>query len=178
MKKFFAILMTIVLLMGAACAETPVQTRTRMLELDGETLEITETAYTAENYSFWYQADILEAGTYYGHPCLRPLGALEEDMSVSYLIVPSEIAPDQAEAMLLEATGGYEPEWTISMEREFTTDAGIRVLSVDANNGFEIHRYYLVVGEAFSLCITAMYPGEISEEMSALFDIMTQTFEF
>ncbi len=178
MKKIFAIIMTIAVLMSAACAETPVQTRTRTLERNEETFEITETAYSFETYTFWYQADIFEAGAYYGHPCLRPVGALEEDMSVSYLIVPAEITPDQAEGMLLEATGGYEPEWTIAMEREFTTDAGMRVLSVDANNGTEIHRYYLVVGEAFSLCITAMYPGEISEEMSLLFDIMTQTFEF
>ena len=79
--------------------------------------------------------------------------------------------------MIAEAVGGFEAEWTIGEVRELTADSGNKILSVEANNGTEIYRYYLVQGETFSLCITAFYPAEEAEELSACFDIMTKTFE-
>ncbi len=183
MKKLSALIMVLVLLVSAAWAEAPATeepaavTRTRTLELDGEALELTETQYTAEKYTVWYQADALEEGMFFDNVRFKPVGAAEDDESVYYMIVPVEITADQAEGMIAEATGGYDDEWTIAMQREWTTDAGNRILAVDANNGTELDRFYLVVGEDFSLCITAVYPAEDAEVFSPLFDIMTATIE-
>ena len=183
MKKLFSIILAICLLAFSACAEAPEvakepELRTRILETEFGTLELNETAYTYENYSLWYQEGLLKPCDYYGHADFRPVDAQDEDRSFSYLIVSSEIAPEQLDQMLIEATGGYDDTWTIAMHREFTTDAGNRILSVDANNGLEIHRYYLVQGEETSLFITAIYPADIPEETILYLDLMTKTIEF
>jgi len=177
MKKLLSIVLALVLLMGVACAEAPAVTRMRMLQMDADFQEVFETEYDAEAYSLWYQADLFEAGMFYDNVMFKPVGAVEEDESVYYLIVPVEITAEESEAMIAESVGGYEPEWTISDVRELTSDVGGKILSVEANNGVEIHRYYLVEGEAFSLCITAIYPAEEAMELSACFDVMTMTIE-
>lgn len=177
MKKLFSLVLVLLMTGAFACAEAP-ETRTRTIATEFENYEITETNSTYENFSLWYQADWLKMTDYYGHPDFRPVGADEEDRSTSYLIVKAEITPEQAENMIIEAVGGYDDTWTIDMHREFETDSGNRVLSVDANNGLEIHRYYIVIGEADCLCITAMYPADIDEEKVFFFDLMTQTIEF
>ena len=183
MKKLFSIILAICLLAFSACAEAPEvakepELRTRILETEFGTMELNETAYTYENYSLWYQEGLLKPCDYYGHADFRPVDAQDEDRSFSYLIVSSEIAPEQLDHMIIEATGGYDETWTIAMHREFATDAGNRILSVDANNGLEIHRYYLVQGEETSLFITAIYPADIPEETIFYLDLMTQTIEF
>ena len=178
MKKLFAMILVLALLVGAACAEISAGTRVRALERDGEVYELAETLYDAEGYSIWYQAELLEAGMYYDHVMFKPVGAAEEDESIYYLIVPIELTGDEeCAAMIAESVGGYEPEWTISEVRELTAEAGSRILSVDANNGTELHRYYLVQGEAFSLCITAVYPAAEAMDYSPCFDDMTMTAE-
>ncbi len=183
MKKLFSIILAICLLAFSACAEAPDDTkapalRTRMLETEFGLIELSETAYTYENYSLWYQEGLLKPCYYFDHADFRPVDAQDDDRRFSYLIVSSEIAPEQLDQMLVEATGGYDNTWTIAMHREFTTDAGNRILSVDANNGFEIHRYYLVQGEETSLFITAIYPADIPEETILYLDLMTKTIEF
>ena len=183
MKKLLSAILALVLIAFTACAEAPEEakapeTRTRVLETEFGAFEITETYYAFENYSLWYQADKLEAHLYFDHADFRPVGAEDEDRTTSYLIVKAEIAPDQAEAMIAEATGGYDDTWTIDMHREFETDNGDRVLAVDANNGEEIHRYYIIIGDAGCLCVTAMYPAAIDEEEIFFFDLMTKTIAF
>ena len=183
MKKLFCLLLALMLIAISACAEAPEEakapeTRTRVLETEFGVSEITETYFAYENFSLWYRADKLKAGFYFDHADFTPADAAEEDRSTSYLIVKADIAPEQAENMIAEATGGYDDTWTIAMNREFETDGGNRVLSVDANNGLEIHRYYIVVGEESCLLITAMYQADIAEEDVFFLDVMTKTIEF
>ncbi len=183
MKKIFALILAIAFIAFSACAEFGEEVkapdlRTRILETEFGPIELNETAYTYENYSLWYQEGLLKPCYYYDHADFRPVDAQDDDRRFSYLIVKNEIAPEQLDQMLVEATGGYDNTWTIAMHREFATDAGNRILSVDANNGLEIHRYYLVQGEEFSLFITAIYPASIPEETILYLDLMTQTIEF
>ncbi len=183
MKKFFMLILAIALIAFSACAEVPEEAkapdlRTRVLETEFGPMEINETAYTYENYSLWYQEGLLKPCYYFDHADFRPVDAQDDDRRFSYLIVNSEIAPEQMDQMIIEATGGYDDTWTIAMHREFFTDAGNRILSVDANNGEEIHRYYIIAGNDFCLCITAIYPADIPEETVFYLDLMTQTIEF
>lgn len=183
MKKCFILILAISLIALCAYAELGEEAhapalRTRVVETEFGPLELNETAYTYENYALWYQEGLLKPCYFYDHADFRPVDAQDEDRSFSYLIVSAEIAPEQLDQMLIEATGGYDDTWTIAMHREFATDAGNRILSVDANNGLEIHRYYLVQGEETSLFITAIYPADIPEETILYLDLMTQTIEF
>lgn len=185
MKKLFAMLLALVLLMSAAYAEEPAAVRTRAIALESdplqaepETFEVVETEFAGEGYTLWYQADVLEAGLLYNKACFRPVGAAEEEAGTSYLIVPTEIAAENAEDMMTEATGGYDAEWAVGEVRELTGDMGGRILSVDAVGSAEVHRYYLVPGEELSLCITAIFPLEEAEATGLCFDLMTMTIGF
>ena len=183
MKKLLSVILALMLIAFAACAEAPEEAkapelRTRVLETEFGTIELNETAFAYENYTLWDQEGLLKPCYYYDHADFRPVDAQDEDRSFSYLIVKGEIAPEQMDQMIVEATGGYDETWTIAMHREFATDAGSRILSVDANNGTEIHRCYIIAGTDSCLLITAIYPADIPEETILYLDLMTQTIEF
>ena len=183
MKKWFCLVLALMLIAISACAEAPEEakaseTRTRVLETEFGTIELNEIAYAYENYTLWYQEGLLKPCYYYDHADFRPVDAMDDNRSFSYLIVKGEIEPEQMDEMIAEATGGYDDSWTIAMHREFATDAGSRVLSVDANNGTEIHRYYIIAGMDACLLITAIYPADIPEETIFYLDLMTKTIEF
>ncbi|MBR5109555.1 MAG: hypothetical protein IK099_05110 [Clostridia bacterium] len=91
MKRFLAIVMVLMLLAGAACAET----RESVVYLEGEAEPITETLYeTAWGFSIWYDADLLD---------------VDDSMSesgYSLMISPAEYdLPVYMEIMLPQALG-------------------------------------------------------------------------
>jgi len=179
MRKLLAILMAALLLIAPALAEAPaenVQTRTSVFEIEGMAEEVVETLYQAEKYSLWYPAGMLKPTDYYSNISFVPVD--ETVTNVSFLVVPTEVPAEEAEAFIAEATGGYGPEWTISDVREMATENENVVLTVEAAYEGEIHRYYLVQGFDGCLCITAMFPLEAAEGYGVRFDALVKTIGF
>ena len=122
MKKVLSIIIAIlIMLMSFAMAEAPEaaqpETRTAVIMLEGTEEEITETLYADEaGYSVWYQADLLKLEAADGQAHFFAIDSTAEGeepgllSSDSYLlIVPAEIALEDANAFLMEATGGFDP---------------------------------------------------------------------
>lgn len=176
MRKLLAILMAALLLVSPALSEAPAQTRTSVIELEGISEEFVETLYAGETFTLWYPAELLMPTDYYGNLSLVPVD--ETATNVSFLVVPTEVPAEEANAFIAEATGGYGPEWTISDVRDMVTENENTVLTVEAAYEGEIHRYYLVQGFDGCLCITAMFPAEAAEGYGVRFDALVKTIGF
>lgn len=180
MKKILAILMACMLLCGAAMAETAAagDTRASVILIEGMEEEITETLYVSEQgYSLWYDAERLLPTELYGHTCFAPDGMIEEP-AISLLIVDAEINPEDGEAFLGEAVGGYGPEAEISNPSWETLENGITIGSISAVEEGVVYRFYLIMDDVNVLCLTATYPQEAAEGYGARFDWLVRTIEF
>lgn len=180
MKKFLAILTACMLLCGAAMAETTsaADTRVSVILIEGTEEEITETLYESEQgYSLWYDAERLVPTELYGHTCFAPDATIEEP-AISLLIVDTDINPEDGEAFLGEAVGGYGPEAEISEPAWETLENGITIGTISAVEEGVVYRFYLVMDDVNVLCLTATYPLEAAEGFGVRFDHMVRTIEF
>lgn len=192
MKKFLvfalAVLMfaTPVMAEGNRNAETTVnqqevaeeQTRTATIEIEGIEEEVLEYQYVSESgYTLWYSAEHFEPLDYYDNAMFVPVGETTEENTLSFMVVPTEVAVEDADSMLAEATASYDPE-TVGMINEMTTEQGIVIKSVDVDENDQVTRFYLVIGEDRVLCITAQLPVEALEGAGVRFNKMAESIEF
>ena len=120
MKRIFSITLILLLLTGAACAET----RESVIYLEGEPEPVTETLYeTPWGCSFWYDADLLtvdESMSENGYsltvyPTDSVLGVYME------IMLPEAIGMDSWE--YLESNTGFDTEY-----ESYYTDTGTEIL--------------------------------------------------
>ena len=178
MKKLMCMVLSALLLVGGALAEG-VQTRERTVEKDGASAVVVETKFESEGgYSLWYPADQIAYAASGELDCFAPSGEETEENASSYLIVPVEIEPSEADALLAEAVGGYGEDAARVEYPEKTLENGVRVGSVQVEEDGVVYRFYLVRDEAHVLCITATYPVADAETVGAIYEAMTDTIEF
>ena len=175
MKKLLAIALALVLTLSmGALAET----RTRTDVIDGVQQQITETRYeSAAGFSLWYRADAVEPLVNDFNDCFVPVGA-GVDSDTVLLIVPVDIPLSEADSLIYEATGGYGPEYEISVVYNEMLDNGMMMKSVSAYTDSSIDYYHLVTDGERVLCITALYTLESAEAYAAVFFDMISSLEF
>lgn len=155
-----------------------------MYERMTDTIEFSEEAAeetgfdSAHGYSISYPAGQMEYVQMYGHDCFVPAGSTAEDSASSFLIVPSDVKPEDAENVLTEATGGYTGEYTLTEYPVKTLDSGAVVGSVQVEQDGVVYRFYVVSGGNDVLCITATYPAADAETVGVIYERMTETIEF
>jgi len=174
MMKRCLVLLLIALLALPVCMATGTETRISMYTNGEFTFEVEETLLEAEGFTLWYPASSYTLSDFYGHPVLT---SANEEIGASITFVSSEIQPEQADGMILESVGGYGPEAAIGEVSEFENAAGLRVLTVDAVMEEETHRFYLVVGEESTLCITVILPADSGEGVASQIERIVRSVE-
>lgn len=175
MKKILAMLMAVMLLLTlTALAET----RTTMIEADGELMAVEETLFTGSTgYTLWYSELLLECQSDSINDCFYPAGS-DGDSDIAFLVVSVDIDPDEAGGLITEATGGYDDSYEISKIGEEMLEGGISVSTIEARGAGSIDRYYLVKDNSSVLCITATYPVSAENNYGAYFETMVRSIQF
>lgn len=175
MKKILAMTMAAMLLLTlSALAET----RTSMIEANGELMEIEETLFTGSSgYTLWYSELLLERQSDSINDCFYPAGSAG-DSDIAFLVVSVDIDPDEAGELISEATGGYDDGYTISKIGEEMLEGGVSVSTIEARGKGSVDRYYLVKNNQHVLCITATYPVSAEANYGAYFATMVRSIRF
>jgi len=186
MKKLIPFILCIMLSVCPAVAEEhptdraqpSVIQRVSDFEIEGMKEEVSESLFVSDDrYEIWYPSEYLEPFEKYGHDCFRPIGA-GEDSEIYFMIVRNDADPENAEALLNEATGGFAPESEISIPRWSETADGSLLGSVDAKTENQIFRFYIAANKEDMLLITAAFPFEAAEGFGVRFDRMAATIAF
>lgn len=181
MKKWLVMLLCLIIASGCAFAEElPADTRMSQIELEGMIEAFAETKHTGgSGYTIWYPSEYLAPAQRYGHDVFVPVGAENaEENDVYFMIVPVDIAPEEADSLLAEAVGGYGEEAVIGEKAWKELGNGVSVGTVQAEEDGVIWRFYLVTDGNSVLCITACFPREAAEGFGVRFDRMADTIEF
>lgn len=177
MKKVLAIL--IVLTLSAACfagfAEGA-DTRESVLIIEGTEEKITEQLYESfKGYSIWYSTDTFAIHSGIGYDTVSPIDASIDDVYMT--IVPVEIAIEDADALLDEAVGGYDPENAIISDvSERQLESGFSVKSVEVQSEGMINRFYLICGNDKVFCLNAFFPEEAIEGYGVRLEAIVDSF--
>ena len=189
MKKVISVIIATLMLISAfAFAETAEpETRVTTIVLEGMEEEITETLYTNEaGYSIWYQADLFQLNVNEDQAHLFAIDSTVEGeepglttSSAYMLIVPVEIAYEDTDAFLVEATGGFDPSAAvISKATSETLENGVEIKSLTVTEDTTFYGFYIVTNGEKVLCISTICPIEAVEGWGARFDHMVMGIEF
>ena len=183
MKKVLAMVLAMLMMAVPVFAESVEETaapeeRVRVAVLEGMEEEILEYQYECEGiYTMWYDYENYIVADFYGHPMFVPVDETAEEHTASFMVVVSEIAVENADALLGEAVGNYDPE-NVGEVLTVETEQGTVVKSIEVTEEDHVTRFYLVVGETQVLCITAEMPIDALEGAGVRFDWMAQSIEF
>lgn len=130
--------------------------------------------WEGEGFAIAYPEGMLEPVEIYGHAAFVPAGSGEE-AEASLMIVRSDVAPENADALLDEAVGGYEDAVRGGETKELA--GGLKLEYAEAEQDGRIDRFYLIVGEESVYCLTASFPVTGETDYGAYFDAMADTFE-
>lgn len=166
-----------------SASEIP-EAETRIVSLDAEaTEEITETKYSAENsftdengFSLWYNAESVKPSEYGGQLCFIPEADEDALKSQAVLIVVPNKA-GETPSPLNEVTAAYPAE-NVSEIEEITTESGITIQTVQAEDNGQLFEFYIVSFEEYSLNITSMILDEEYETYQKDFDRIIETISF
>ena len=156
-KKWILFVMAFVLLMSTALADA------------GTALHISK-----DGFALTYDPAYFQIREQYGHDLIVPVSASESSM----LIVPAKVAAEDADSMLQEAVGGYGPEAVISEPEHVTTENGMSIRTIQAEEEAVIYRFYLVDDGERVLCITTMIPSAEEELYGPLYDSIVGSIRF
>ena len=186
MKKFVSVICAVLILLSVfACAES--ETRTSVITVEGIEEEITETLHVSEGgYSLWYQADKFLLNTAEDQTHLFAIDSTPEGVEIGIgtsaaylLVVPIDIAYEDTDAFLMEATGGFDPSVAVIGEpASETLENGIEIKTVTVTEEATAFTYYIVTNGEKVLCVSAICPIEALEGFGARFYDIVKTIEF
>jgi len=189
MKKVISFVLAALMLLSVFAAAEGIQpaTRTSTITIEGVEEEITETQYISDaGYSVWYQPELYKLDTPDGQAHFFAIDSTPEGeepgllTSGAYLlIVPADIAYEDAEAFLMEATGGFDPE--TAMVSDIVTETfedGTEIKNICVLEGDIAYSYCIYTDGETILCITAVCPLEAIEGWGARLDHILHTIEF
>lgn len=189
MKKIISVIVAALIIVSvfAFAENTEPETRVTTIVMEGIETEIIETKYTDETgYSIWYQADLFQVNTVDDQAHFFAIDSTAEGeqpglgASSSYmLVVPADIDPAEADAFIIEATGGFDPSVaTISEVTTETREDGIVVRSVFVEDESNAYSFYLLTDGEQVLCVSTICPLEAMEGWGLRFDNMVKSIEF
>ena len=189
MKKVISFVLAALMLLSVFAAAEGIQpaTRTSTITIEGVEEEITETQYISDaGYSVWYQPELYKLDIPDGQAHFFAIDSTPEGeepgllTSGAYLlIVPADIAYEDAEAFLMEATGGFDPSAAvISAATSETLENGVEIKSLTVTEDTTFYGFYIVTNGEKVLCISTICPIEAVEGWGARFDHMVKTIEF
>lgn len=136
---------------------------------------VPDAVYEGEEYSIGYFAEQLAAAKLGEHTGFVPVGT-DGESGVSLMIVKSGVAPENADALLDEAVGGYDGLYAVTRGEEQTIAGGLTLNWIQAEQEGAIDRYYLIKGEQDVYCLTASFPVVDEVDYGVLFDAMAESF--
>ena len=142
---------------------------------EGERI-VSEAQYPGAGYSLWFPIAQIEPRTVYGHEAFVPVGSGEENETYM-LVSESDVAPENADSLLEEATGGYESYRSLTEIHERALPSGMTVRSAEVELETQIHRYYLVKDAERIYCLTAIFPASGEVDYGMIFDQMVESME-
>lgn len=178
MKKWILFLLAAVMLLGTAFADAPVSDEAGVVKKTLADFSSELTLYSGEaGFTIKYPAELLTTVMKYSKDTFVPVGGTEE--SETYLMfVPAEVSPEDAEALLDEAVGGYGEEYLLTVREDVLTEQNVQISSVQAELDGQVDRFYLVCDEANVLCVTAIFQADAPENYDELFDAMLESLSF
>ena len=139
--------------------------------------EFAEAKYESEEFSLWYPIGQIEPRTVLGHDGFVPAGSGLEN-EIHLMIVMSDIAPENADGLLTEATAGFGGDCVVRTLEERTLLSGAAMSGAEAVQDGIIYRYYLVMDADQVCCMTAQFPAEGEIDYGPVFDRMAESIEF
>ena len=136
-----------------------------------------EAKYEGEGFSLWYPIGQIEPRAVLGHDGFVPAGSGQEN-GVYLMGVMSDIAPENADGLLNEATGGFVGDCVVRMLEERTLPGGASLIGAEAVQDGMIYRYYLVMDADQVYCLTAQFPVSGEIDYGPVFDRIAESVEF
>ena len=181
MKKLIAFAVVAVLALGGAvalCESAQPETRETVISIEGTEETIVETNFVSQSgYSLWYPADMFTCEEADGQARFALADGVDSLEDAGMIVVPVDVAVEEAGSLLDEATANYGDEATISQIVEWTNDSGANVRSVEAAQADRVDRFYLVTGNGKVFCITATYLPEMTEGYGARMENIVRSME-
>lgn len=177
MRKWLMILLAMVLLLGSAFAEAPLERpqRERIIYVEGLEETITEACYTGKfGYSIWVDESMLQLAMTEVE-CDMYLESAAADVSVLVDFVDAsweEVRPQLA--LLTDA----HPPYSLGAESQYFIGEELEYFTRTAQAKGVCTRYYLVRMPQGMLKIVAQYPEEAAEGYGVRIDEMISTIEF
>lgn len=183
MKKWIVILLALVLLLGAAQAESMNElVRERKLLVNGVEETLTESKYVSLNgFVLWVDADHFWPRSVYGgenDEFIDTAAALSgAEQTVSVLMVPTEVANAEAETFIGEAVALYPPE-NVSEKEHVILPNGLEYYVQQAVEEGIVYRFYAVKGPETLVCVTAGFPEAQADEYVTRVNALVNSMEF
>lgn len=180
MKKLFALALSVALALCAVavCETAQPETRETLVSIEGTEETIVETRFVSQSgYSLWYPADMFTCEEADGQARFVPVDGVEAMADVGMIVVPVDVAVEDADSLLGEATANYGAEAAVGEAVEWTNESGASVRSVEVAQEQRVDRFYLVTGGDSVFCVTATYLPEMTEGFGARMETMVRTME-
>lgn len=159
MKKMIAMLLSMLLLFSAACAETVFE--------------------SAAGYTVSYPQDRIAPDPDDGLDFFLPVS--EADSDAYMIIVPTEIPyATEADAKLMEAYGGFNDQdgVVIGDAKDFAVASGLSAQTLDVTLNGVVYRYFVVEAPMGMLCVTVVFPQSAADTYGAAFTDMAASIAF
>lgn len=179
-KKLFALALSVALALCAVavCETAQPETRETLVSIEGTEETIVETRFVSQSgYSLWYPADMFTCEEADGQARFVPVDGVEAMADVGMIVVPVDVAVEDADSLLGEATANYGAEAAVGEAVEWTNESGASVRSVEVAQEQRVDRFYLVTGGDSVFCVTATYLPEMTEGFGARMETMVRTME-
>lgn len=171
MKKLMALLMVSMLCL-TALAEAPVAEETNYETVVMAREEVRDVTYEVP-------VGELEALTAEGSLTYVSTGEAEiPAFSLTIVEVEGLAAPEEADALIQEAVGGYMPdEAEISEVSTLEAKEGVEILTVEATLEAEVHRFYLIKTGERVFCLTACIVRDAYDQYVQVADQIATSFQ-
>ena len=183
MKKWIVMLLVLVMVMGAAQAESMNDMlRERKLIVNGVEETLTESKYVSENgFVLWVDADHFWPLNMNGggnDEFVDTAAALDgEERAVYIIMVDSEVPNAEAESFIGEAVAMYPPE-DVTEAASVLLPTGLEYVVQQAVEEGTVYRFYAIKGPEHLVCVTAGFPEAQADEYITRVDALINSMEF